>query len=1074
MTSVSEGSPRRIQVLYLIDGLGGAGAERSLVSLARAYSDLGISLDVAHFRDRQALRPELEARNANVFSLVGPGGLPGRVARARKLIRARRPDLVHTTLVEADIAGRLAAATARVPVPVVSSLVSVLYGPEHLGNPSLRPWKIRAVQAMDASTAQLAARFHALTEHVADVMANRLLLDRDRIDVVPRGRDEHDMGRRTPLRRSDARRQLQVSDSDTLVLAAARQEWQKGLDVLVEAMPVVLAVLPSARLIVAGREGSETAGLRALVSRHRLEDTVRFIGFRRDVTDLLAAADVFVVPSRWEGLGSVLIEAMAMEAPIVASDLAAIREVLKPDEALFVPPEQPAMLADAIVSAARATRPTSDRVARARAHYLERFTTDIVAQEMRAFYERVIGPIAPDHVGTRKDRRPMDERHGPPSEPERRITRRRLLYGAAVGGGSLAAGDVVAKLTGGQSTATHARSLSTSSPVVPTPTLSPSTAGLREPLEGLARWSDPATWGGTLPGPGDEANVTRSILVDRDVRVGSLVVQPGAVLVFDPGQSRTLESTGNVVVRGRLQMRPLSPNVVHRLAFLGIDESRYVGSGNSVLATDVGLWVVDNGALDLAGTRKLAWARAAGTVAQGSTTIELQADPLGWVAGDRIVITPTLSVVEEGYEAAYDSATLLRVQGRTITLSAPTSFAHPAVTVNAGQTFTAEVLNLTRNVVVEGTPGGRAHVMVLARRPQAVAYTSLRYLGPRQPAGSTTKFVLGRYALHLHLLDDTARGSVVEGVVGTDCGSHVFVAHRSHGITFRECISHDTFEEPFWWDNRADTASEAPPTNDLLYDRCVASLVRSDPEFRGFRLSGFFMGAGTGNQARTCVATGVRGNGDASGFIWPEGSEGVWVFEDCVSHNNAEHGLFVWQNTRRRHVITRFTAYFNGSAGISHGAYLNPYEYTDSVLYGNRTTGVRLHANSNGEGLRFVGLTINGAGFSRFAVITDKHNLPPANSTLFLRCAFKDFTQAAVGLLYEGGNGPGAPDAIDFVDCTFGGNEFSLASRINPDSLVRMQDPANDAFAIQRSDRPGILQPAWNARTSPIAPFASR
>lgn len=255
------------------------------------------------------------------------------------------------------------------------------------------------------STAQLVARFHALIEHVADVMSKRLLVPRDRVDVVPRCRDARDLGRRTPERRATARQSLQIGQSEILVLAAARQEWPKGLDVLLDAMPRLLAELPSARLVIAGREGNETRNLQDLARRHRLGDAIPFIGFRADVTDLLTAADTFVVPSRWEGLGSVLIEAMALEVPIVASDLAPIREVLGPREVRFVPPEQPENLADGIVAAVREERVTADRVARARARYLERFTTDRVAQEMRTFYERVIGSSAPDPVGIRAKRR---------------------------------------------------------------------------------------------------------------------------------------------------------------------------------------------------------------------------------------------------------------------------------------------------------------------------------------------------------------------------------------------------------------------------------------------------------------------------------------------------------------------------------------------------------------------------------------------------------------------------------------------------------------------------------------------
>ena len=113
-----------------------------------------------------------------------------------------------------------------------------------------------------------------------------------------------------------------------LVLAAARQEHQKGLDVLVESVPNLAATHPDLVVAIAGREGNESARLRATVERLAVADHVRFLGARDDVLDLLAAADVFVLPSRREGFGSVLVEALALEAPIVASDIGPVREVL--------------------------------------------------------------------------------------------------------------------------------------------------------------------------------------------------------------------------------------------------------------------------------------------------------------------------------------------------------------------------------------------------------------------------------------------------------------------------------------------------------------------------------------------------------------------------------------------------------------------------------------------------------------------------------------------------------------------------------------------------------------------------
>ena len=472
-------------------------------------------------------------------------------------------------------------------------------------------------------------------------------------------------------------------------------------------------------------------------------------------------------------------------------------------------------------------------------------------------------------------------------------------------------------------------------------------------------WSDPVTWDGRTPAEDDVAFVSTRVFLDRDATVAGLVVEPGGALVFDPDSSRTLATRGNVVVRGTLSMEPASTRTVHRLVFRNVSEAAFVGGGMEVLKSDVGLWVMDNGSLRIAGSPKLAWSTAADALPVGSTEITLGDDPDGWEVGDELVIAPTLPPTNGGDstrpEEAYDIATVSAISDRTVRLSSATRFPHPGVDVGGGS-MTAEVLNLTRNVRIQGTEGGRSHVFIHSMRRQVVKNAALRYMGPRQRSEGHTVNVLGRYGLHFHMCRNGSRRSVVEGVVVRDCGGHAFVPHTSHGISFTDCISHNTFDEAFWWDG-------GDLTDDVILSRCVASLVRSDPSFRGYRLTGFALGKGVDNTVRDCVAVGIRGNENASGFLWDEGAEGVWTFEDCVAHNNAVNGIFVWQNTGKRHLIDRFVAYHNGKSGIEHGAYLNAYVFRDVSLVGNDEAGVILHAESMGPGeLRFERPKVLGAG----------------------------------------------------------------------------------------------------------------
>ncbi len=389
-----------VKVLYLISVLAPAGAEQSLVAMAPSLTKLGVHLKVAYLKERAGLHRKLEEAGFEVVALSGSGSAPGRLLRTCRLLRADRPDLLHTTLTEANIIGRLAGWMTG--VPTVSSLVNVSYGPEQRASPASSTVGITSRHLLDLATAPFVARFHAVTSTVADVMADRLRVPRERIEVVPRGRDAEHLGRRHERRRTATRSQLGADDDVPLVLAVAHQDYQKGLDLLVEAMALVRRERSDARLLVAGRRGNHSEALQERVAHLGLHDAVDFLGLRNDVAELLCAADVFVLASRWEGMGGVLLEAMALEAPMVVSDLPTLRDAV-PDElhGLLVAPNQPEALAAGILEVLADPGKATERARRARQRFVERFTTERVAEEMLGFYERALAVARPPEPVTR-------------------------------------------------------------------------------------------------------------------------------------------------------------------------------------------------------------------------------------------------------------------------------------------------------------------------------------------------------------------------------------------------------------------------------------------------------------------------------------------------------------------------------------------------------------------------------------------------------------------------------------------------------------------------------------------------
>jgi len=659
---------------------------------------------------------------------------------------------------------------------------------------------------------------------------------------------------------------------------------------------------------------------------------------------------------------------------------------------------------------------------------------------------------------------------GPGTKDPGWVGRRRLLawlavgtVAAAVGGAgglrrSLSDSDRPAAAQETPAAATHAHS-APPPPSRPAPTLDQSGR----------RWSDPAGWGGAVPGPGTTVRITDRVVLDTDASVASLLIEASGSLVFAAEKTITLSSAGNVEVKGSLALAPADP-AVHTLRFPGVDERRFKGGGMTLVDTDTGLWVTGAGYLRLDGAARTAWVRAAGPLKAGDTAITLAAAPTGWRPGDELAVTPTAGPDADGFSAQYDLRTIQQISGATVTLDAPLRYAHPRVATGGGVTIGAEVLNLTRNVRVEGTAEGRAHVHLTSSRPADVRHAALRWLGPRYAGkekwngAPVTEPVLGRYGLHFHMLADSSRGTVVEGVVVRDAGSHAFVPHASHGITFRSCISHNTWEDAYWWDGPLDTRTPQGPSDDIVYESCVASRTVFEPNPRAYRLTGFSLGAGTGGIARDCVAVGVQGATGASGYEWPETSEGVWTFERCLAHNNLQNGIFVWLNAQHHHTVGQFVAYHNGGWGIEHGAYLNDFDYSASVLYGNAAGGVALHSLGRDKGTVFDGLLIDAAGQSDFAIATAKHQLAGETVTIS-RCLLTGYRKAGVAFR---ATTDGVPDDVAVLDCEFGGNELWLdPDAPAPKSIVLRRAGERQAVQVRKPDAGGSAVPRWNASTTP-------
>lgn len=623
-------------------------------------------------------------------------------------------------------------------------------------------------------------------------------------------------------------------------------------------------------------------------------------------------------------------------------------------------------------------------------------------------------------------------------------------------------------------------------------------------------WSEPASWpSGQVPLPGSAVVVigAKPMVLDVSVNVESLRIEPGAELVCDATRTIQLLSDGNVEVYGVLRMRPASPSVRHGLQFVGADESAFVGGGMMVRATDVGLWVMGSGQLDLEGSPKTAWLRAL-SIRQGDSVIHLERAPVGWQVGDELVIAPSSDAADPNKPnngsvnswGQFESCRIVSVSGSSITIDKMMVWPHPEVTAK-GRTLGPEILNLTRNVAIEGAPPvvdyprtggpknnpGRAHIFVHTDTPvkQRIKRVVIRYMGPRKAVSSKASTdVLGRYGVHFHHCMDTSRGSVVQDTVVRDCGSHAFVPHASHGIMMCRCIAYNTTETPFWWD--AIGTAHDTRSDDTMWLDDVAAKTRCDGA--DHNLNGFLLGAGKGNMAIRCVGVGGQGSGSSAAYHWTSQANdaefNVWRFEGCVAHNNRGSGGRVWQNDSQPHEIEDFFAYHNFAIGVDQGAYRNPYVWDGVILVANGLDGEIAHAqwvqhnNSKAFGIgargqgQAVDVLIEARGKSAHALLIPSHGLPPEHDTPWLmrRWEVSGCTAQAI-VVNESLNvasGQNVFGLFDLVDWTVDGRELEISDflllKVNANSRIRVQRGNGTAFEIWGSPGGVVIQaiaPFW-------------
>lgn len=375
---------KKIRVLEMIDQPFLGGGQVNLLALSRTLDPERFDVSVCS-KPGGPLTDELSRLGIRHWGLpVRKTIRPDLIRSLVSLIKAGGFDIVHTHGGVAGLYGRWAAYRSRVPI-ICHTLHGIHY--LHYRNPLGR--------AVYIVLERLFSRFTQAVIFVSEADRRRggkhRLAPADRMAMIKNGIDTEAFVQRANKKdgRASMWEEFGIASSQTVVGTVARLHRQKGIPILMKAAQRILRVFPRTKFVVVGGGPLEDR-LKMLRRRWGLEDEVVFTGERTDVPCLLARFDVFVLPSLWEGLPYSLIEAAALEKPVVATDVDGVGELIRDGQTgLLVPPKNPEALGRAVVRLLEDKRVAVELGERLYREVVPRFTLTQMATQTQTLYLRL-------------------------------------------------------------------------------------------------------------------------------------------------------------------------------------------------------------------------------------------------------------------------------------------------------------------------------------------------------------------------------------------------------------------------------------------------------------------------------------------------------------------------------------------------------------------------------------------------------------------------------------------------------------------------------------------------------------
>lgn len=370
---------KKINLMLVTHDLAIGGLQQVVVNICRTIDRDRFNVSVLCLRTLGEYLPEVEALGIPVFSL--PKKESGTdyfsFLKVAKILRDNEIDVIHTHNTQPFFDG------------TIGSLMSVRAKIVHTDHARDFPDKLRYMIA-EHLMSYFAYKVIGVSEHTSANLNKYEKIPLRKIETIENGIDGSKY--EISVNRAEKLSELGINGECGPILGVCvRLSEQKGLEYLLKAMPKIQSVFPDVKLVIAG-DGDLREHLEEVSQKNGVTESVLFLGGRLDIPELLKTFDLYVLPSLWEGLPMIILEAMAAGCPIVATDVGGVARAIKHDDTgLLVEPKDPDSLATAVTTLLQDNALRDRLTSNAKELFENSFSAEIMTKQYETLFLESLG-----------------------------------------------------------------------------------------------------------------------------------------------------------------------------------------------------------------------------------------------------------------------------------------------------------------------------------------------------------------------------------------------------------------------------------------------------------------------------------------------------------------------------------------------------------------------------------------------------------------------------------------------------------------------------------------------------------